>query len=234
MSTISSHFNWGSSYVVNDFYKRFVNPDASEKDQVMVGRISTVILMIFSALIALYLTSALDTFQILLQIGAGTGLIFIMRWFWWRINAWSEITAMVVSFLIAIIFHGRFEETLADWQKLVLGVLITTICWVVVTFLTRPTDDKTLRNFVKTIRPHSTGWKPVIESIEVHEGLSETSLTTGKLPAQIMAMFLGVFLVYSALFATGYLIYGNTMNAFIGFTVTLVSALGLISQWKKL
>jgi Na+/proline symporter len=234
MSTISSHLNWGSSYVVNDFYKRFVKPDASEKDQVMIGRISTVVLMFFSALIALYLESALDTFKILLQIGAGTGLIFIMRWFWWRINAWSEITAMVVSFVIAIIFHGRFEDTLADWQKLVLGVLITTICWIVVTFLTRPTDQKTLSNFVKTIRPHSTGWKPVIESIKANEGLSSTSLTTGKLPAQIFAMFLGVFLVYSALFATGYLIYGNTVNAIIGFSITLLSALGLISQWKKL
>ena len=110
MSTISTHLNWGASYITHDFYRRFIKPEATEKELVSIGRISTVLLMVFAALLALALQNALQAFNILLQIGAGTGLIYILRWFWWRINAYSEITAMVVSLLVAIIFEfGDFE-----------------------------------------------------------------------------------------------------------------------------
>lgn len=236
MSTISSHLNWGSSYVVNDFYKRFVNPDASEKNLVAVGRISTVVLMVVSALLALYLTSALDTFKILLQIGAGTGLIFILRWFWWRINAWSEISAMIVSFILALLFHfgDPNDVYLEDWQKLVLGVVVTTIAWVVVTLLTRPTAKDKLRSFFLLIKPHHFGWKPVVKALEKEAGLKVDLQSSGKLPNQLLCMFLGVFLVYSALFATGYLIYGAITEAVIGFIVTTVSGIGLIRFWKRM
>ena len=144
MSTISSHLNWGSSYVVHDFYHRFVRPTASEKHLVAVGRWSTALLMLFSALFALVLSNALQAFQILLQIGAGTGLLFILRWFWYRINAYSEITAMVVSFLLAIYFqvlHTRFGfSPIANDLQFLLSVGLTTLAWVAVTLLTAPSD----------------------------------------------------------------------------------------------
>ncbi|MCB0663681.1 MAG: Na+:solute symporter, partial [Saprospiraceae bacterium] len=178
----------------------------------------------------------LDTFNILLQIGAGTGLIFIMRWFWWRINAWSEITAMLVSFVIALVFHFGFNgnAVFEDWEKLVLGVAITTVAWVVVTLMTRPTNMETLRTFFLLIKPHKNGWKPVVQQLEKEAGMETYLKGTGKLPTQILSMFLGVFLVYSALFATGYFIYGDFTNGIIGLAVALVSSLGLIRFWKKM
>ncbi len=151
MSTMASHLNWGSSYVVNDFYKRFVKPDASDKQQVMVGRISTVVLMLLAGAVALLLSNALQAFHILLQIGAGTGLIFILRWFWWRINAFTEITGMVVSFLVALyleVFHVKLGfQPIPSHINLVIGVAITTPAWLLVTFLTKPASDEKLRSF---------------------------------------------------------------------------------------
>nr|MCU0402583.1 Na+:solute symporter [Algoriphagus sp.] len=136
MSTLSTHLNWGSSYVVNDFYLRFIKPEASDKELVAVGRISTVLLMALSAFLALAMSSALDAFQILLQIGAGTGLIFILRWFWWRINAYTEISAMAISFVVAIFFEvinpkiGLIDiPAEVSYLKLIYSVSITTIGW---------------------------------------------------------------------------------------------------------
>ena len=166
-STIGTHLNWGSSYVVNDFYKRFLKPNASEKELVMMGRISTVILMVLAGGVALLMTNAKDSFNLMLQIGAGTGLIYILRWFWWRINPWTEISAMTVSFLVAIGFFllGKNPGWVAEghwilqshWQ-LCLGIAITTVCWLIVTFATAPVDDATLRNFVRKTRPGGPGW----------------------------------------------------------------------------
>jgi len=165
MSTISTHLNWGSSYIVNDLYKRFIRPVSSEKELVQVGRISTLILMIISGWLALIMQSALDNFQIILQIGAGTGLLFILRWFWWRVNAWSEIAGMTISFLMALYFRFLHASTglptLSSWQELLIGVTITTIGWFIVTYLTRPTDDETLINFCNQIRPGGPGWERI-------------------------------------------------------------------------
>jgi len=162
MSTISTHLNWGSSYIVNDFYKRFINKNASEKQLVSVGRISTVLLMILAASLALQFESALDGFNTILVIGAGTGLIFILRWFWWRINAYSEIAAMILSFVVAMVLKfGNFG--LESHEELLVGVAITTIGWLLATFLTRPTDQAILANFYKKIKPAKKGWMPVIE-----------------------------------------------------------------------
>ncbi|MFM7091665.1 MAG: sodium:solute symporter family protein, partial [Bacteroidota bacterium] len=152
MSTISTHLNWGSSYVVNDFYKRFIRPDAPQNELVNIGRLSTVVLMILAALLALALENALQAFNILLQIGAGTGLIFILRWFWWRVNAYSEITAMVVSFMLALYFELGMENPLPEHIKLILGVGITTASWITVTLITAPSSQETLLRFF--IAPH--------------------------------------------------------------------------------
>lgn len=239
MSTISTHLNWGSSYLVNDFYKRFLRPESTEKELVQVGRLSTVFLMIIAGALALVMRSALDNFQIILQIGAGTGLIFILRWFWWRINAWSEIAAMTISFLIALYFRFLHEFTnmpiLTGWQELLVGVTLTTIGWVFVTYQTRPTNDKTLINFCKLIRPGGPGWKRVKE-VALMRGVSMHDIEdeAWRVPQGIYCMVLGCVVIYSILLATGYWIYGNIAPAVLLFVVIFVSGWALIKAWKKL
>jgi len=239
MSTISTHLNWGSSYVVNDWYLRFVKPEASQKELVWVGRISTVILMVLAAGLALMLTDALQSFQILLQIGAGTGLLFILRWFWWRINAISEITAMIVSFLIAVYFqfiHNIIMPgiILEDWQKLVIGVALTTICWVAATFLTRPTEDSKLRSFCELINPGGAGWKKVFKKAEVEGKPIIPKAPAENLSLGILCMFIGCAAVYATLFATGYWLYGDKIPAIIATVIAAISSVLLISFWGKI
>jgi|TARA_R110002020_G_scaffold4110_1_gene18260 Na+/proline symporter len=230
MSTISTHLNWGSSYISLDFYKRFVKPTASEKELVGVGRISTVVLMALSALLALALSSALSTFAILLQIGAGTGLIFILRWFWWRVNAYSEITGMLVSFVMALFFEFT-EFGLEDYEKLVLGVAITTIAWIVVTLVTRPTNTKTLASFYNAVTPYGNGWKP-FKKIASQQNIP-LQQTNDVFTIDLASMLLGIVFVYTSLFATGYLIYGNMTGAAILIAIAAVSAFTIFSLWKK-
>ncbi len=230
MSTISTHLNWGSSYVALDFYKRFVKPEASEKELVGVGRLSTVILMILAATIALFLSDALSTFQILLQIGAGTGLIFILRWFWWRINAYSEITGMAVSFVVALVLEFT-EFGLEDYQKLVLGVTITTLSWILVTLFTRPTDSTTLSTFYNTITPYGRGWKPFKKLAAKQEIHLKT--TNDRFTIDFASMLLGIACVYTSLFATGYIIYGNVVGAIVLLSIALVTAFAIFKLWKK-
>lgn len=221
MSTISTHLNWGSSYVVNDFYKRFVKPDAPEKELVLVGRISTVLMMAVAGFIALQLTNALQAFQILMQIGAGTGLLFVLRWFWWRINAICELVAMVVSFLVAVVF--QFADTgLESWQQLVVGVGTTTVSWVATALLTKPAEEKTLKSFCRKTNPGGVGWKHVYEAIDAEGGIMEGDAVN--LPRGILCMVLGCAMVYSALFATGFWLYGNLMPALIFSMVAVLSA----------
>ncbi len=232
MSTIATHLNWGASYVVNDFYKRFIRPDADEKTLVNVGRISTVFLMVFSALVALALSNALQAFNILLQIGAGTGLIFILRWFWWRINAWSELSAMVISFVVACYFEF-FATGLETHIKLISGVAITSAGWILVTFLTQPTAQATLLRFYRLIKPHPAGWQPVIQK-GIHTGdIHAGEVVAGKLPLEIVCMVTGCFLVYGALFGLGFFLYGETTKAFIGFAIATLSGFILIRAWNQ-
>jgi solute:Na+ symporter, SSS family len=238
MSTISTHLNWGSSYIVNDFYKRFLKPDAEEKTLVNIGRLSTVGLMVLAAGLALALESALKAFNILLQIGAGTGLLFILRWFWWRINAWSEISAMVISFAVALYF--AFVHTalgfapLLDWQQLIVGVLVTTIGWVIVTFATAPTDQQTLLSFYKNIYPASGGWKPVIDKGIEDGQLTVGEIKVGKLPIQVACMLVGCITVYAALFAVGYFLYGQLASGLIAAAIATVGGWWLFGAWKKI
>ena len=224
MSTISTHLNWGASYVVDDVYRRFMRPDASESHYVNVGRLVTIGLMVLAALVALWLDHAMQAFQILLQIGAGTGLIFLLRWFWWRINAWSEIAAMLVSFLIALYLHlvhvrlgfAPIEPTSA----LVIGVGVTTFTWLAVTFLTPPTDRAVLQSFYDRIRPAPAGWRDAVDT-GGGEGAS------GDIAASFLAWFLGCVAVYAALFATGYLLYGRLAIGLVCTAIALLSAYAL-------
>lgn len=217
MSTISTQLNWGSSYLVNDFYSRFINKDASEKQKVVVGRISTVLLMLFAALFSFYLQSAKDVFDLLLQIGAGTGLLFILRWFWSRINPYSEIAAMAISFIIAVFFfvNGKMETPMVEiagyWQ-LIIGVTITTIGWITVTLLTQPSSPKTITNFENLIFDGESKFKNI--------------------GAKIVGFITGTIGVYSFLFATGNFIYGKILLAITLSIVTLLCIYILRRIWK--
>jgi Na+/proline symporter len=235
MSTLSTHLNWGSSYVVNDFYLRFLKPTATDKELVMVGRISTVLLMVFAAVLALALSNALEAFNILLQIGAGTGLIFILRWFWWRINAYTEIFAMLISFIVAIFFEVinpkvgwiLIPENQA-YLKLLYGVGITTVGWVLVTLFTKPENDEILLSFYRKVRPASFGWKKLLDRYP------NEKQEQGQLPMEIGLMLVGSVMVYAALFAVGFWIYGNILPAIIATVVATVGGAIIIKSWKKL
>lgn len=216
MSTISTHLNWGSSYVVNDFYARFIKKDATEKKKVLVGRISTFLMIICAALLALILEEARQAFNLLLQIGAGTGLLFIMRWFWRRINPYSEITAMAVSFIIAVFFflNDRMDTPLivleTHWQ-LVLGVIVTTLSWVAITFATKPSKITTIEAFEALVFEKESKFK--------------------NFRFKFLALIMGILGVYCFLFATGFYIYGNTIVALVLTAITLI-CIGVLVRIK--
>ena len=221
MSTISTHLNWGASYIVDDFYRRFIAPDHDDRHYVTVGRLSTILLILLASIVSLWLENALQAFQILLQIGAGTGLIFLLRWFWWRINAWSELAAMAISFLVVVYFqfvHEVLGFTVPHPSvALVVGVMITTAGWLVVTMLTPATDRGTLQAFYDRIRPFSRGWKSAVQ----------TGAVEGSITAAFASWFLGCLAVYAALFGTGYLLYGQLALGALAFAVTVIAAVGL-------
>ncbi len=238
MSTIASHLNWGSSYVVNDFYRRFFDQSASDKKLVFLGRLTTVILMIFSCIIALLLSNALQAFSILLQIGAGTGLLFILRWFWYRINIYSEISAMVISFLVALylqIVHPRIGfEVISTEVQLIIGVSVTTLSWILITYLTPSEDKKVLRDFYKKIQPGGIGWKKVVDDAK-KEGVNiEGNKEAWDVPTGIICMVLGCLFVYSILFSIGSFLYSKYTVATTLLVISFVSLFFLQKAWKKL
>ncbi|WP_224483417.1 sodium:solute symporter family protein [Robertkochia aurantiaca] len=242
ISTISTHLNWGSSYIVNDFYKQQVNPEASEKQLVNVGRISTITLMVCSALVALALTNAKQLFDYILMFGAGTGLIFILRWFWWRINAWSEIAAMFSSGIVSILLNIPAidlllfgpEGLLPPWAKFPLIVLVTTIIWLSVTFLTPPEKTETLFRFYKKTQPGGPGWKKILEKARLKDIQLHQLNEKWSVPAGILAMLWGCALIYSSLFATGYWIYGESLKAVLATFTAVVSAFMLKRLWSRI
>ena len=222
MSTMSTQLNLGASYLVNDLHHRFIKPNASEKELVMMGRIFTVISIILGAGLGLVLTSAGQAFNLLLMIGAGTGLIYILRWFWWRINAYTEIVAMISSLIIAGYMNfGGLE--IPGWLKIVYGAGITTIVWIIATYVTPPDDDETLQNFVNKINPGGPGWKKYSSSVAIE---------TWEVPKGILSMVLGCFSVYGLLLGVGQLIYGNFYPGILICGFGLIASIGLIKIWK--
>ena len=222
MSTMSTQLNLGASYIVNDFYHRFINLKASEKQLVKVGRLFTIISVILGASLGLVLKSAGQAFTLLLMIGSGTGLIYILRWFWWRINAYTEIIAMISSLIIACIFNFS-ELGIDNWQKIVLGSLLTSLIWILATFLTPPDDDQTLKNFVNKINPGGPGWK----KYSTIKSETPSSISRG-----VLSMFLGCIVVYGALIGTGQLLYGYVfLGSTIYLAIVFISIL-LFKIWK--
>ena len=243
MSTISTQLNWGSSYIVFDFYKQQVNPDATEKQMVNVGRLSTVVLMVLSAFLALAMQNAQQIFELLLLFGSGTGLIFILRWFWWRINAWTEISAMFASGILAILLKATSFGPLLfatdtgifpDWGEIPFVMIVTTIIWVIATYVTKPESNEVLQSFYKKIQPGGPGWTKVVEDAKKENVEIVNPNEKWSVPSGISAMLLGVVLVYSMMFATGHWIYGKTTSALILTGVVIVSGLLLIRVWNKM
>jgi solute:Na+ symporter, SSS family len=227
MSTISTHLNWGSSYVVNDLYVRFIKPEATGREQVNVGRLSILVLMAVSGALALLLESAIQAFNILLQVGAGTGLIFILRWFWWRINAYTEIAGMIISFVVAVSIQV-IDPLWSDATRLVVSVAITTAGWLIVTMVTPPTDKSTLRRYFMKIRPYGKGWQRILDrSSEVFPKPEHN------MGADIMMMVVGTFTVYAMLFGVGYFIFSSrTIGLALG-GLAFTGILLLLGIWKN-
>ncbi len=218
MSTISTHLNWGSSYVVNDFYVRFIKPQAGPKEQVLVGRLSIVLMMLVAALLAFVLEEAKDAFDLLLQIGAGTGLLFILRWFWYRINPYSEITAMLTSFVIALVFFLNKKSDFSwfdikQYEELIIGVVFTTIAWIIVSLATKPSQTKTLQHFDHV----------VFKDKSKFEGIKY----------KIISFLASVVGVYALLFAIGKLIFSDYIYALIFVLVFLICSGIVYKFWNK-
>jgi Na+/proline symporter len=223
MSTMSTQLNLGASYLVNDFYYRFINKTASEKQLVKVGRLFTLISIIMGAGLGLMLKSAGQAFDLLLMIGAGTGLIYILRWFWWRINAYTEIVAMISSLLVAGYFNFG-DSNLEGWQKIVIGAVLNTIVWILATYFTPPDDEETLRNFVKKVNPGGPGWAKYSDGI---------SIEPWPVPKGILSMVLGCTAVYGFLLGVGQFIYGETGNGVFIVGVGTLASIGLFKIWRK-
>ena len=222
MSTMSTQLNLGASYLVNDLYHRFIKPNASEKELVMMGRLFTIISIILGAGLGLVLTSAGQAFNLLLMIGAGTGLIYILRWFWWRINAYTEIIAMISSLIIAG-YMNFGDLDIPGWMKIVYGACITTVVWVIATYVTPPDDDETLQNFVNKIDPGGPGWKKYSNGVVTEDW---------HVPKGILSMMLGCFSVYGLLLGVGQLIYGNLFPGVLICGLGIVASIWLFKIWK--
>tara|TARA_B100000214_G_scaffold91580_1_gene63291 strand:+ start:321 stop:2054 length:1734 start_codon:yes stop_codon:yes gene_type:complete len=222
MSTISTQLNLGSSYIVNDFYHRFINPTALQPELVLVGRLFTILSIFIGGGLGLILTNATQAFNLLLMLGAGTGLIYILRWFWWRINAYTEIIAMISSLLVTLYFNFVWIE-LADWLKIIFGTIITTCIWLIGTYITPPESESTLKKFVLKVNPGGPGWKRFYDNI---------SYKKWPVPIGIMMMVLGSFSVYGILFGIGQFIYGQYYLGLSLFLFSLTSSILLFKLWK--
>ena len=222
MSTMSTQVNLGASYLVNDLYSRFINPSAEEKQLVMAGRVFSVLTIFLGASVGLFLTNAKQAFSLLLLLGSGTGLIYILRWFWWRINAYTEIIAMISSFIIAI-YLNFINTSLLDWEKIVVGAILTTFIWVFVTFLTPVEDRKTLENFVKKVNPGGPGWK----NFYISDSNQKWSL-----PNDLLLMFCGTLLVISILLGLGNILYFQYLTGIVLFIISIISTIIIFYLWK--
>jgi len=229
VSTLSTHLNWGTSYLVHDFYRRFFAPGEKEAHYVWMGRLVTGLLMLAAAGFTLVLESARQGFELILSIGAGTGLIYLLRWFWWRINAWSEIAAMASSFLMAVGFAvaGKLGHEVPTHVSLLLTVAVTTIVWLAVTYLTPPTDPATLRSFYCRVRPAGPGW---------HDWRRESGCEASpdSLAHALAGWVAGCAFIYSALFGAGSFIYGRNLQAMLWLATFLVSGFALTRVWRRL
>lgn len=234
-STILTHLNWGASYLVHDFYRRFIVRDGEERHYVMAGRMATILLFVLSSSLVFILDTAKDTFDIILQVGAGTGLLYLLRWFWWRINAWCEVVAMASSFLVSLVFfilkkNGFVVPSTA--KSLLITIGVTTVCWVLAAYLAPQTDRQTLIDFYRKVRPSGPGWEP----IRLAAGISkaEAAQNGESMPLALVGWVAGSVTIWSALFTVGNFLYGRTSAAMLMGAVFVVSGLALLGVINKL
>lgn len=233
-STILTHLNWGASYLVHDFYRRFIKRDAAEKHYVRAGRIATVGLFLSASLLVFVLETAKDSFDIILQVGAGTGLLYLVRWFWWRVNAWCEVNAMISSFGISIVLLilRKGGLVLAAHYALLITIAVTTATWLLTAFLAKPTDKATLIAFYKKTRPFGPGWKAIRKEAGVSD--VEAKATHENIPLALVGWASGVATIWSALFTVGNFLYGRLAYAFVLLAVFIVSGLVLLRVINRL
>ena len=234
-STILTHLNWGASYLVHDFYRRFINSGAEERHYVFAGRVATIALFFLSSGMVFVLDTAKDAFDIILQVGAGTGLLYLVRWFWWRVNAWCEVVAMIGSFLVSVVFlilekQGVYSTTSA--MRLIITIAVTTACWLLAAYFAPQTDRKTLIEFYRKVRPAGPGWK----AIRLEAGISkdEAAQTGDSLPLALIGWVAGCAMIWSSLFTVGNFLYGRYGNALALGAVFLVSGMILLKVVNKL
>ena len=233
-STILTHLNWGASYLVHDFYRRFVRRDASEAHYVLAGRLVTIGLFLCSSALVFALETAKDAFDIILQVGAGTGLLYLVRWFWWRVNAWCEIVAMISSFVVSVGFLVLRQSgvPVSTHAALMLTVALTSACWILTAYLGPPTDRQTLIEFYRKVRPFGPGWAP----IRLAAGLTDGEAHPGRdnIPMALVGWVAGCTVVWSALFTIGNALYGRTGPALVLLATFVVSGVVLIRVVNRL
>jgi SSS family solute:Na+ symporter len=235
-STILTHLNWGASYLVHDFYRRFIRKNETERHYVRAGRVATILLFVLSSAMVFVLQTAQDSFNIIVQVGAGTGLLYLLRWFWWRINAWCEIVAMISSFSISVawVLLHRAGINLGTHPELVLSVAFTTFCWITTAYVSPQTDRGVLIEFYKKVRPFGPGWKTIRREAGIPD--AEAALYTKKdnVPLAMLGWVSGVAVVWSGLFTVGNVLYGRTGYALALTAVFVLSGTVLIRVVRRL
>lgn len=233
-STILTHLNWGASYLVHDFYRRFIKKDGTEKHYVFAGRIATLLLFFSASILVFFLDSAKDAFDVILQIGAGTGLLYLLRWFWWRVNAWCEVVAMVSSFTISIVLLVLSKNGfhVSTHVGLLITIAFTSICWILTAYIGPKTDKKVLIDFYKKVKPFGPGWEKIRKEagVSVEEGKS----TGENIPLGLLGWVTGCVVIWSALFTVGNFLYARYDYAFSLLVVFLISGIVLIKVVNNL
>jgi SSS family solute:Na+ symporter len=235
-STILTHLNWGASYLVHDFYRRFINTGAPEGHYVMAGRLATVLLFVASSATVFALDTAAQSFNIILQVGAGTGLLYLVRWYWWRVTAWCEIVAMVSSFLVSmvILVLAKNGFDIPSAQALLLTVAVTTVCWLLTAYFGPKNDPKVLISFYQKVRPYGPGWRAVRALSGISAAQEATDEETGNFPLALLGWSAGCIMIWSALFTVGNFLYGRTGYALALLVVFSISAAFLARVVAKL
>jgi Na+/proline symporter len=236
-STILTLLNWGASYLVHDFYRRFLKPGADEAHYVLAGRVATVGLFFCSSAMVYLLETAQDNFNLMLQIGAGTGLLYLVRWFWWRVNAWCEVVAMIGSFSIAIFFQVLHKNGVrfGTHEELLIAILVTTACWLLAAILAPQTDRETLIAFYRKVRPFGPGWKPIrVQAEEVLEAEAAVGGSHENMPLALLGWVTGCLVVWSSLFCLGNFLYGRYGYAWGLLALFVASGLVLIGVIRRL
>jgi SSS family solute:Na+ symporter len=234
-STILTHLNWGASYLVHDFYRRFIRRDAAEKHYVLAGRLATIGLFLCSSVLVFFMETAQDSFNIILQVGAGTGLLYLLRWFWWRVNAWSEVVAMASSFGISIAFlvMRKGGIVFTTYQQLAITIAFTSVCWISTAYFGPETDHKTLVDFYRKVRPFGPGWRKIQVEAGVSDAEAAEHLKHENIPLSLIGWMAGCAAIWSSLFTVGNFLYGRMGYAFGLFGVFLVSAAILVWATRR-